>query len=86
MPVRLLVLSLMLLAARTVTNSAGRAVQVPETGRLTGRGGKANLERVLQAAPDLILDVGSVRDTYVDLADRTQVQTVTPCILIDGRF
>ncbi len=59
---------------------------LPETGRLTGRGGEANLERVLAIAPDLILDFGSVRDTYVDLADRVQAQTGIPYILIDGRF
>ncbi|MFN3209386.1 MAG: iron ABC transporter substrate-binding protein [Roseovarius sp.] len=59
---------------------------LPETGRLTGRGGEANLERVLQIAPDLILDFGSVRDTYIDLADRVQDQTGIPYILIDGRF
>ncbi|SEL59558.1 iron complex transport system substrate-binding protein [Roseivivax marinus] len=59
---------------------------LPETGRLTGRGGEANLERVLEIAPDLILDFGSVRDTYVDLANRVQEQTAIPYILIDGRF
>ncbi|SLN11475.1 Vitamin B12-binding protein precursor [Roseivivax jejudonensis] len=59
---------------------------LPETGRLTGRGGEANLERVLEIAPDLILDFGSVRDTYVDLANRVQEQTGIPYILIDGRF
>ncbi|WP_428513956.1 iron ABC transporter substrate-binding protein [Roseovarius sp.] len=59
---------------------------LPETGRLTGRGGEANLERVLQIEPDLILDFGSVRDTYIDLADRVQDQTGIPYILIDGRF
>lgn len=59
---------------------------LPETGRLTGRGGDANLERVLEIAPDLIIDFGSVRDTYVDLADRVQQQTGIPYLLIDGRF
>jgi iron complex transport system substrate-binding protein len=59
---------------------------IPETGRLTGRGGEANLERVLQIQPDLIIDFGSVRDTYIDLADRVQQQTGIPYILIDGRF
>ena len=59
---------------------------LPETGRLTGRGGEANLERVLQIAPNLIFDFGSVRDTYVDLADRTQAQTGIPYVLVDGRF
>ena len=59
---------------------------LPETGRLTGRGGGANLERVLAAAPDVILDFGSVRDTYVDLANRVQAQTGLPYLLINGRF
>ncbi|WP_439524016.1 iron ABC transporter substrate-binding protein [Marivita sp.] len=59
---------------------------IPETGRLTGRGGEANLERVLEIQPDLIIDFGSVRDTYIDLANRVQDQTGIPYILIDGRF
>lgn len=59
---------------------------LPETGRLTGRGGEANLERVLEIQPDLIIDFGSVRDTYIDLANRVQEQTGIPYILIDGRF
>jgi len=59
---------------------------LPETGRLTGRGGEANLEIVLRTAPDLIVDFGSVRDTFISLADRVQAQTGIPYILIDGRF
>ena len=65
---------------------AGPYRDIPETGRLTGRGGEANLERVLEIRPDLIIDFGSVRDTYVDLANRVQEQTGIPYILIDGRF
>jgi iron complex transport system substrate-binding protein len=59
---------------------------LPEIGRLTGRGGTANLEVVMAAKPDLIIDFGSVSDTYVSLADRVQNQTGIPYILIDGRF
>ena len=59
---------------------------LPETGRLTGRGDTANLEVVLRDRPDLIVDFGSVRDTYVSLADRVQAQTGIPYLLIDGRF
>jgi iron complex transport system substrate-binding protein len=59
---------------------------LPVTGRLTGRGGSANLEEVLRAAPDLILDYGSVNDTFVSLADRVQEQTRIPVLLLDGRF
>ena len=60
--------------------------ELPETGRLTGRGGDANLERVLLLEPDLIIDFGSVRDTYIDLADRVQEQSGIPYILVNGRF
>jgi len=59
---------------------------LPELGTLTGQGGEANLERMLALRPDLILDFGSVRDTYVDLANRVQAQTGIPYLLIDGRF
>jgi iron complex transport system substrate-binding protein len=59
---------------------------LPALGRLTGRGGTANLEVVLKVKPDLILDIGSVRDTYVSLANNVQDQTKIPYILIDGRF
>jgi len=59
---------------------------LPETGRLTGRGDTANLEVVLAAKPDLILDYGSVGGTYASLADRVQAQTGVPYLLIDGRF
>ena len=50
---------------------------LPELGRLTGRGDTANLEVVLAAKPDLILDFGSIGDTYVSLADRVQAQTTS---------
>jgi len=59
---------------------------LPEIGRLTGRGGTMNLEAVVAAKPDLIVDFGSVSDTYISLADRVQSQTAVPYLLIDGRF
>jgi iron complex transport system substrate-binding protein len=59
---------------------------LPEVGMLTGRGDTANVELVLKARPDLILDFGSVRQTYVSLADATQARTGIPYVLIDGRF
>ena len=42
---------------------------LPELGRLTGRGDTANIEVVLKAKPDLIFDFGSVNPTYVSLAE-----------------
>ena len=45
---------------------------LPEYGRLTGRGGTANLEVVIKFKPDLIIDVGSVAGTYVSLDGRLE--------------
>jgi iron complex transport system substrate-binding protein len=59
---------------------------LPALGRLTGRGGTANLEVVLKVTPDLILDFGSVRDTYASLANNVQDQTKIPYVLVDGHF
>jgi iron complex transport system substrate-binding protein len=58
----------------------------PEVGRLTGRGNTANLEQVLAGKPDVIVDTGSLRTTFVELADRVQAQTGIPYALFDGRF
>ena len=58
----------------------------PEVGRITGRGNTANLEIVIALKPDLILDVGTVNDTYVSLAKRTQEQTGIPYALLNGEF
>jgi iron complex transport system substrate-binding protein len=60
--------------------------QLPELGRLTGRGGSANLEALLKAKPDLIVDMGSTNATFASLADRIQQQTGIPYILLDGRL
>ncbi|MBI1202420.1 MAG: ABC transporter substrate-binding protein [Rhodopseudomonas sp.] len=58
----------------------------PAVGRVTGRGNTANLETVIALKPDLILDVGSTRDTFISLATRVQDQTGIPYALLDGRF
>jgi len=65
---------------------AAPARDLPETGRLTGRGDTVSLERLVAAKPDLVLDFGSTTETYVSLADRVQSQTGIPYVLIDGRF
>ncbi len=59
---------------------------LPELGRLTGRGDTLNLERLLAEKPDLAIDFGTINDTYRSLADRVQSQTGIPYLLIDGRF
>ena len=59
---------------------------LPELGRLTGRGDTLNLERLLAEKPDLVIDFGTINDTYRSLAARVQSQTGIPYLLIDGRF
>lgn len=63
-----------------------RYAALPALGRLTGRGNTANVETVLAAKPDVIIDYGTITPTYVSLADRVQEQTGIPYILIDGLF
>jgi len=63
-----------------------RYADLPELGRLTGRGNTANIEVVLAARPDFVFDYGSTATTFVSLADRVQAQTGLPYLLLDGRL
>lgn len=72
--------------AQECTFLGAGACDKPEVGRLTGRGNTTNLEMLLNLKPDLILDVGTINDTYISLADRVQTQTSIPYALLDGRF
>lgn len=60
--------------------------ELPVLGRLTGKGDTLNLEVLLAAKPDLIVDYGSVNATYADLAGRVQDQAGVPYLLVDGSF
>ena len=46
----------------------------------------AQSRATVAAKPDLIIDFGTINDTYRSLADRVQAQTGIPYVLIDGRF
>jgi iron complex transport system substrate-binding protein len=65
---------------------------LPGLGRLTGRGDTLNLERLLAERPQLVIDFGTISDTYRSLADRVQQQTGIPYLLLGllpplgGRF
>ncbi len=63
-----------------------RYAELPELGRLTGRGNTVNFENVVKLAPDLVLDVGNTTETYVSLANRVQAQTHIPDVLIAGHL
>jgi iron complex transport system substrate-binding protein len=56
-----------------------RYARLPELGRLTGRGNTANVEVVLQAKPDLIVDVGTTSASLASLAAQVQAQTGIRC-------
>jgi iron complex transport system substrate-binding protein len=63
-----------------------RYARLPELGRLTGRGNTANIEVVLQAKTDLIVDAGSTGASLGSLAAQVQEQTKIPYALFDGRI
>ena len=65
---------------------AERYAQLPELGRLTGRGNTANVEVVLKAKTDLIVDIGSTGASLASLATQVQEQTRIPYALFDGRI
>ncbi|MGO8918053.1 MAG: iron ABC transporter substrate-binding protein [Stellaceae bacterium] len=63
-----------------------RYAELPMLGRLTGRANTANVETVLAARPDIILDLGDVDPIHVSLAERTQEQIGIPYLIFDGAF
>src|SRR5688572_4795221 len=63
-----------------------RYAKLPELGRLTGRGDTANVEVVLQAKTDLIVDVGGTGPSLAALASSVQERTKIPYALFDGRI
>jgi len=65
---------------------AQRYADLPTLGRLTGRGNTANVEVVIGAKPDVILDYGTVSPMLASLADRVQQQAGIPYLLLDGDF
>ena len=65
---------------------AKRYLDLPVLGRLTGRGNTANVETLLAARPDVIVDYGAITPTYVSLGQRVQEQSGIPYLLLDGAF
>ena len=56
--------------------------ELPITGSLYGGKGDANLEAILAAAPQLIIDMGDKRGDTADALDALQAQTGIPCVFI----
>ena len=55
---------------------------LPVTGSLYGGKGDANLEAILAAAPQLIIDMGDQRGDTAELLDALQAQIGIPCVFI----
>lgn len=60
--------------------------ELPQVGRLAGRGSTASSEALLQLEPDLIFDIGTVDATYRSSMERVADQTGLPCALVHGRL
>ena len=74
------------LAAGACDFVTAQACKLPLTGPIAGTGGKLNTEELLNHAPDLILDVGSLSASFASLAERVEQQTGIPYALLDGRL
>ena len=61
-----------------------RYAELPVVGRLTGKEDPADLDRVRQLAPDVIIDIGTVSPDYAALAEKVQRETGIPYLLLDG--
>lgn len=57
---------------------------LPELGQLYGGKGEMDLEALLAAAPDVVLDVGEAKDTIVEDMDALTEQTGVPFVHIDA--
>lgn len=60
--------------------------QLPQLGRLAGRGSTLPMETLLSLKPDLIVDAGEADATYRSLAERTSQHSGIAYLLIDGRL
>ncbi|MGV8960673.1 MAG: ABC transporter substrate-binding protein [Stenotrophomonas sp.] len=60
--------------------------ELPQLGRLSGRGSTVSTESLLTLRPDLILDAGTVSATYVSGAEKVWQQTGLPYTLIEGQL
>jgi len=63
-----------------------RYAALPVLGGLFGRAKSGDLETLVAARPDIIIDIGSIDPTHVSAADRVQAQTGIPYVIFDGSF
>lgn len=59
---------------------------LPVFGQFYGQNVTTNYEAIISAAPDVIIDMGDVKDTVVEDMDRIQAQTGIPTIFIEANL
>lgn len=59
---------------------------LPEFGTFYGKKANMNLEEIIKAEPDLIIDVGEVKDGIAEDMDGIQEQTGIPTIFLEGEL
>lgn len=63
-----------------------RYAALPVLGGLFGRAKSGDLEALVAAKPDIIIDIGSIDPSHVSAADRIQEQIGIPYVIFDGSF
>ena len=63
-----------------------RYAALPVLGGLFGRAKTNDLEVLVAAKPDLIVDIGGVDPTHISAAERIETQTHIPYVVLDGSF
>jgi iron complex transport system substrate-binding protein len=63
-----------------------RYAELPVLGGLFGRAKTNDLEVLVAAKPDLIIDIGGVDPTHISAAERIEAQTHIPYVVLDGSF
>ncbi len=63
-----------------------RYAALPVLGGLFGRAKSGDLEALVAARPDIIIDIGATDPTHVSAAERVQAQTGIPYVILDGSF
>ncbi len=49
-----------------------------------GKNTTGNVEEIIKRDPDVVFDIGTLNDTYIDAAGRTQELLNTPVVMVDG--
>ncbi|MGQ0286604.1 ABC transporter substrate-binding protein [Pasteurellaceae bacterium 22721_9_1] len=59
---------------------------IPYVGRFSGKASTLPMEKLIALAPDIIIDVGDVSQTYLSTAEKVYQQTQIPYVLVAGRL